>query len=145
METIEIKNMAWEILYSHKQENNSIKITLEKAVKEEIELTGAYLGRADLLRANLKWANLEEAYLRWANLEGAVLERANLEDANLRDVYIENAELEWANLQWASLRDASYLTYSMLKQVRSLYNTIGIDEFHEVLMEHHPTLFEFDY
>ena len=60
---IEIKN-RWtgSVLFEYEKENNTIKDTVEKAVRGG---------------ANLEGANLEGANLRGANLEGANLEGAN--------------------------------------------------------------------
>ena len=64
---IQIKN-RWtgSILFEYERENNTIKDTVEQAVK-----TGAYLGGADLWGANLRDADLGGANLRGANLGGA--------------------------------------------------------------------------
>ena len=69
------------VLFEYEKEDNTIKDTLEKAIKE-----GAYL-----YGANLKGANLEGAYLEGAYLEGAYLEGANLKGAYL---YITDNNLE---------------------------------------------------
>ena len=53
METIAIKNKSGEVLYTHTEEDNTLKITLEKAVKEGADLRGANLREADLRGANL--------------------------------------------------------------------------------------------
>ena len=94
MKLIEIKNRyTGEVIFSHECENNTMKITVELAVKENANLEGANLGNAYLEKANLENANLENANLENANLEKANLEKANLENANL-----ENANLRHANL-----------------------------------------------
>ena len=66
---IEIKN-RWtgSVLFEYEKENNTIKDTVEKAVKEGANLAGAYLGGADLEGAYLKGA-----CLKGANLAGAYL------------------------------------------------------------------------
>ncbi len=96
----EIKN-RWtgSILFEYEKEDNTLKYTVEKAVKEKIDLEGA-----NLEGANLEEANLEGANLRGANLRGANLEEANLEGANLRGANLEEANLEGANLEGANLR-----------------------------------------
>ena len=70
----EIKN-KWtgSVLFEYEKEDNTLKKTVEKAVKEG---------------ANLEGADLEGAYLRGANLEGADLEGAYLEGADLEGAYI---------------------------------------------------------
>ncbi len=106
----EIKN-RWtgSILFEYEKEDNTLKYTVEKAVKEKIDLEGANLEGANLEEANLeganlRGANLEEANLEGANLRGANLEEANLEGANLRGANLEEANLEGANLEGANLR-----------------------------------------
>jgi hypothetical protein len=61
--TIEIKSIKGEILYSYTCENNSIKLTVETAVKNKISLCGA----------DLSYANLEYADLMCADLYNAIL------------------------------------------------------------------------
>ena len=112
---IEIKN-RWtgSVLFEYEKENNTVKDTMEEAIKEgaylrEANLEGAYLREANLEGANLEGANLREAYLeganlREANLEGAYLREANLEGANLEGAYLREAYLEGANLEGANLR-----------------------------------------
>ena len=107
MKTIEIKNINGDVLFSHTAENNSIKITVEEAVKKNIRLTladleGADLEGADLEGANLAGADLADANLSWADLAGANLEGAKLEDADL-----SWADLMGANIIGADLKDAN--------------------------------------
>jgi len=72
------------VIFEHECENNTIKLTVEKAV-----IIGANLGDANLKcklgDANLGYANLRDANLRGANLGGANLIEANLREANLID------------------------------------------------------------
>ena len=123
MGTIEIKDINGVVLFSHTIENNSIKITVEEAVKKNVNLFGADLNRvnfkganlegANLKGANLYWAdlkgaNLKCAELRYANLEGANLEGANLKGANLKCAELRYANLEGANLEGANLKGANF-------------------------------------
>ena len=111
METIEIKNINGVVLFSHTSENNSIKITVEEAVKKNIRLTladleGADLEGADLEGANLRNTSLKKANLSWANLAGACLAVADLTDANLAWADLADANLKEANLKEANLKGA---------------------------------------
>ena len=104
---IEIKSIFGSVLFEYEKENNSVKDTLIKAVKQGADLRWANLQGADLQEADLRWANLQgadlqEADLRWANLQGANLRWANLRWANLQE-----ADLRWANLQGANLQGAN--------------------------------------
>ena len=73
---IQIKSIWGDILFEYEKENNTIKDTLEEAVKQ-----GANLDGASLNRANLNGASLNRASLYGANLDGASLNRANLDGA----------------------------------------------------------------
>ena len=96
----EIKN-RWtgSILFEYEKEDNTLKKTVEEAVRVGADLRGADLRGADLRGADLEGANLEGANLGGADLRGADLEGADLVGANL-----EGANLEGANLEGADLR-----------------------------------------
>jgi len=140
---IEIKNREMEVIFEHTCIDNTIKNTVEIAVKNKTNLTGAYLVGADLTGANLGGANFGGANLTGANLtgsnltlsdlEGADLTGANLGGANLTGANLIRANLECANLGGANLGGAylgganlggANLTGSNLTLVY-LYNVIG--------------------
>ena len=106
METIEIKNINGVVLFSHTAENNTVKITVEEAVKKNVRLTWADLGGANLAGADLADANLSWANLKGANLKGANLKDANLYRANLAWATLERADLNFAFLKCADLTGA---------------------------------------
>ncbi len=72
------------VLFSHECEKNTMRITVEAAVK----------ARAYLAGANLDGANLAGAYLARANLAGANLDGANLAGANLAGAYLAGAKIK---------------------------------------------------
>ena len=131
METIEIKNINGDVLFSHTAENNSIKLTVEEAVNKNVKLNranlananlaNAYLRGANLANANLIGANLANADLIGANLRGAELAGANLSDADLYRANLDDADLAGANLSDADLYRAN-LTRANLSDA-NLYNT----------------------
>ena len=118
---IQIKNRyTGSILFEYEQENNTLKDTIEKAIKNSADLRGAdlrgaYLRGADLrgadLRgADLRGADLEGANLRGADLRGAYLRGADLRGADLGDAYLEGADLGDADLRyWGKLQDISII------------------------------------
>ena len=57
---IQIKSIWGDVLFEYEKDNNTIKDTLEEAVKTGASLTGANLYRANLYRANLDGANLAQ-------------------------------------------------------------------------------------
>ena len=113
MKLIEIKNRHTEaVIFSHECENNTMKITVELAVKSNANLENANLENANLYKANLDNAylynaNLGNANLGNANLENANLGNANLGNANLVNAYLYNAYLGNANLENANLVNAN--------------------------------------
>ena len=83
MTKIEIKTIWGDIIFTHEKENNTVKDTLQEAVRSGADLYGANLYGADLRSANLYGADLRSADLRSANLYGADLRSANLRSADL--------------------------------------------------------------
>jgi len=121
MKKIKIKNTSGKVIYTHTCENNTMKITLEKAVLESADLRNAYLYNADLRNADLISANLRNANLISANLYNADLENANLRNADLRNAYLENANLRDADLRNADLESAD------LENAKKYYSFLAYD------------------
>ena len=121
METIEIKDINGVVLFTHTAENNSVEITIEEAVKKNVNLSGANLTNAKLKGVNLKgaymkgaelrYANLERVNLEVANLEGADLEGANLKCACFIDTKLRGAKFKDNNFEGASFRGAKNIPY----------------------------------
>ena len=64
------------ILFEYESEGNTIKKTLEEAIRKNADLSYADLSSADLSYANLRSADLRSADLRSANLRSADLSSA---------------------------------------------------------------------
>ena len=78
----EIKNRyTGSVLFEYEKEDNTLKETVEQAIKEGADLRGANLGGANLGGADLEGANLEGADLRGADLEGAYIYVCDSDDA----------------------------------------------------------------
>jgi len=89
---IQIKSYFGSVLFEFEKENNSIKDTLEEAVKNKAYLQGAYL---------------QGAYLRGAYLRGAYLQGAYLQGADLQGVYNQYIILpEGELIIWKKLKDS---------------------------------------
>ena len=73
---IQIKSIFGAILFEYEKENNTIKDTLQEAIKKGADLRGADLRDADLSGADLRDADLRDAYLSDAYLRGADLRGA---------------------------------------------------------------------
>ena len=81
MNKIEIKDWRTkEVIFFFEKENNTIKETLEEAVKQGVDLSFA-----DLANANLSYANLSNAKLNYANLERCKLFLTDLRNADLKN------------------------------------------------------------
>ena len=106
MTKIEIKTMWGDIIFTHEKENNTVKDTLQEAVKSGADLRGADLRGADLRSADLYGADLYGANLRSADLCGANLYGANLRSADLYGADLYGADLRSADLYGANLRSA---------------------------------------
>ena len=101
MTKIEIKTIWGDIIFTHEKENNTVKDTLQEAVKSGADLCGADLCGADLRSADLRSADLGSADLGSADLYGADLYGANLGGANLGGANLYGANLgeEWGKLE----------------------------------------------
>ena len=108
---IQIKSIWGEVLFEYEKENNTLKDTLEEAVKHGANLDGANLYGANLYGANLYRANLDGANLYGANLDGANLNGANLYRANLYGANLYRASLDGANLNRANLDGANNIPF----------------------------------
>jgi len=102
---MEIRNLDGEILFESEYE--TVRKTLEKAVREGAHLYGANLSGANLSGAHLSGVNLSGANLSGADLRRANLRRANLSGANLSGAHLRGANLYGANLYGANLRRAN--------------------------------------
>lgn len=107
--TIRIIDIEGNVIFKYWRINNTIKKTLEKAVKK-----GVSLAKANLVDADLKGANLEGAELIGAHLTSANLYKANLKNAGLVGVSFCFANLEGANFEGAKLHGADFC-YANLK------------------------------
>ena len=103
---ITIKNTDGNIIFKYDCEDNTIKKTVEEAVRQKVDLFYVDFYGADLRFANLKGANLSEANLNYVDFYGADLCFANLKGAHLNNAYVCNANLRFANLKGAHLYNA---------------------------------------
>lgn len=99
-------------IFSYSCENNTVKKTIEAAVRQNIldfafaDLTGFNLSGIDLRNVDLSYAKLNHTILCYANLSGADLNHADLSDAILSDANLLGADLYGADLSGADLSDA---------------------------------------
>ena len=97
------------VIFEFEADENSIKITLEAAVKARANLYGANLYGASLDGAILRGADLRGANLDGANLRGASLDGADLRGADLDGEKLTKTPLQLNNLKWFVLISDKYL------------------------------------
>ena len=85
-----VSRFSTSVLFEFEADENSLKLTLEAAIK-----TGADLHGADLYGANLRGANLHGANLRGADLHGADLYGADLHGEKLSQTPLQVNGLKW--------------------------------------------------
>jgi uncharacterized protein YjbI with pentapeptide repeats len=140
MSKITIFNINGSEIFSHECEGNTIKTTVEEAVKQGVNLThailngavlngavlnGAILNGAILMGAILYSANLYGATLTGANLYGANLTGANLTGTDLTGTDLTGANLYGANLYGANLTDTDLTDTDLTDAKLSRANLIG--------------------
>ena len=105
---IQIKTITGDLLFEFEDEDNSIRHTVEEAVRQNISLSRADLRGADISFAYLKGVNLIRANLSCADLRDANLRNANIRNADLTHAYFGNTDFRDTNLRGANLRDADF-------------------------------------
>ena len=101
------------LLFEYEAEENSLKITLQAAVKTGADLRGAKLRGANLEGANLEGADLRDANLRGANLDGEKLVKTPLQLNNLKwfvlisDKYLRIGCQRFTIEEWRNFDDAA--------------------------------------
>ena len=111
---LQIKNrFTGSVLFEYEKEDNTMRQTVEEAIKSYANLSSADLSYADLRSADLRSADLRSANLSYANLSYANLRSANLRSADLSSADLSSANLSYANLSYADLSYAN-LSYANL-------------------------------
>jgi uncharacterized protein YjbI with pentapeptide repeats len=106
MNKITIFNINGSEIFSHECEGNTVKITVEEAVKQGVSLAYATLHNSNLTGANLTGAILTGAYLNGTDLSGANLHGTTLYAVNLTGVNLTGAILTGTDLSGAVLDGA---------------------------------------
>ena len=114
MSKIEIKNIFCKVIFEWESEDNTIKNTVQEAIKQSADLKYADLRFADLRSSDLSFADL-----RFANLSSADLSHANLSSVDLSFVDLRSSNLSSADLTYANLRHTN-LKYANLSSANLL-------------------------
>ena len=101
MKRIEIKNLRGEILFACSSENNTILKTLEKAVRDGVNLAYADLRDVSFKGGRFKGGRFRDADLRCSDFSGADFRRANFIGANCLGVDFTGADCRGADLRGA--------------------------------------------
>lgn len=122
---IQIKHIySNSVLFEFEKEDNTIRDTVEKAVKHNVNLSGANLHGADLYGADLSGANLRDASLNGANLSVANLRGTNLDDVDFRNARLYEADLRGTSLTYANFCGAD-LSRTYLMGANILYANLS--------------------
>ena len=88
---IQIKSIDGDVLFEYEKENNTTKDTVEEAVRQKVNLSGANLHWADLRGADFRWAKnvpyiplncpSEGSFIGWKKVEGKLVKLEIPEDA----------------------------------------------------------------
>jgi hypothetical protein len=125
---IKIKSIFGDLLFEYESEENTIKKTLEEALKCSADLSYANLRSADLRSADLRSADLSSANLSSADLSSANLSSADLSYANLRSADLSSADLSSANLRSAET-DKRYIQISCIGSHKRMTTYCFEDDF----------------
>ena len=107
---IEIKN-RWNgsVIFSHECEDNTIELTLLKAIAEysdlrDSDLSGSDLSGSDLSGSDLRGSNLRDSDLRGSNLRGSDLRDSDLSGSDLSGSDLSGSDLSGSDLSGSDLR-----------------------------------------
>lgn len=129
METsIQIKNIHGSVIFEFSKENNSLKETLEEALRRKVKLTKANLAGEDLSGISFAYADLTDANFFHANLSGTSFFKANLVGADFAGAKLTKADLSYANLVGADLTGAK-LTDARLFQANLTVADLWVVDF----------------
>ena len=125
-----------DVIFSYTCEDNTVKRTVEEAVKQGINLAYAELSRCDLSECNLTGANLFRANLFSSNLYLANLAYANLDSANLANANLGFADLTHSILCYANLSNADLINAHLIESDlnmafcdnTNLNNVVGLND-----------------
>ena len=99
MKTIEIKNLRGEILFACSSENNTILKTLEKAVRDGVNLAYADLRDVSFKGGRFKGGRFKNSDLRCSDFSGADFRRANFRGANCLGIDFTDTDLRGCDLR----------------------------------------------
>ena len=114
LNTIEIENLASELIFTHSAEDNTIKKTLEKAVIEETDLESAFLVGIGVRDADFTYAKFRGAYFTGSTFTGTNFRDADLRNAGLRYTDLRVTDCRGVDFRYANLRDTDF-TYAKFR------------------------------
>ncbi|MEJ0004416.1 MAG: pentapeptide repeat-containing protein [Pararobbsia sp.] len=105
---IEIKH-RWSlaVLFSHDVENNTMKLTLEAAVRAGSNLRGSNLRGSNLRGSDLRDSDLSDSDLSDSDLSGSNLRGSDLSDSDLSGSDLRGSNLRGSNLRGSNLRGSN--------------------------------------
>jgi len=113
--TIQLKSISGKVLFEYNAENNTVKKTLEEAIKQRINLC-----RLDLYGADLSGIFLNGDYFVDTNFEGADLSRSILKDVEIRDSNLKGVNLNYAHMINCKLSKHNVFCHATLNYINVL-------------------------
>ena len=105
---IEIKHkFTGAVIFAYEKEKNTIKDTIEEAVRLNVSLAFSNLAYSYLEYSNFENANFENCNFEYCNLKNCNLQNCNFESANFKNASLQNADFENCNFKNANLKNAS--------------------------------------
>ena len=93
MITLQIKNRyTHKVIFEYTCNDNTMKQTVEEAIRQKISLGGADLSYLDLSCMDLSYADLNTTDLSYSNLESTDLSETNLRNCDLDEVYLKDTK-----------------------------------------------------
>ena len=108
METkIKINSIFGKLLFEYECDENSIKKTVEQAVREKTDLSGSDLRNSNLRNSNLRNSDLSGSDLSSSDLSGSDLSSSDLRNSNLRNSNLSGSDLSGSDLSGSNLRNSN--------------------------------------
>ena len=109
MITLQIKNRyTHKVIFEYTCNDNTMKQTVEEAIRQKISLGGADLSYLDLSCMDLSYADLNTTDLKYTDLSYSNLECANLSYSNLESADLSEANLRNCDLDEVYLKDTKF-------------------------------------
>ncbi len=129
--TITLFDVYKKVLFTHTCEFNSVKNTVEEAIKQGVNLSMVKLHKQDLSNINLSGGDFSYADLRYTNLRNVNFSNCNLTGADLTGSFLSGTDFSGAKLKSINLINA---TLSCLSGVKYGFCSFSIDKINSLTL-----------